>query len=145
MNEEKCFEKYAYALSIKIMENTSSDNPFSGNAIIDDEEQMLLYTVIYYFANNENISTSELIKSIKDIINKIDDIEDFHNSFINANSVEVKSMYLNSYYYEVWDEYIANKEEKEWVLITFKMALKGVKYRVNLYSIEQLVDIVSRK
>jgi hypothetical protein len=147
MSKENVYENINYPMAQRIIESTN--NIGNGNQFFDRAEESLLSMFIFYLKEVEKkTSISEVLFGVNTMFEHINNIEDFHNLFMNIKDESLKSVYTKSSFYATYNEYSersigmtkeeANKENG-WLLNGFNTTLSGLKYRFKRNDIGNLI------
>lgn len=117
----------------------STDKNRSSNEYFDRLEESLLSMLIFYCKEVKKKHRLGVIVDVIFMIEDINNIEDFHNLFINIDDETLRSVYTKSYYYATYVEYSeisigmtkdeAN-EENGWLQNYFNATLSSLKQRL---------------
>lgn len=117
----------------------STDKYRSNNKFFDRSEESLLSMLIFYCKEVKKKHRLEVIVEVLFMLEDINNIEDFHNLFINIDDESLKSVYTKSFYFATYVDYSEKSigmtkeeasEENEWLLNYFNATLSSLKNRL---------------
>lgn len=131
------YEDIKYDLAEIMIKNTDKNR--SSNEFFDRSEESLLSMLIFYCKEVKKKHRLGVIVEVIFLLEDINNIEDFHNLFINIDDESLKSVYTKSYYYATYVDYSEKsigmtkeeaKEENGWLLNYFNATLSSLKQRL---------------
>ena len=144
------YKNINYPMAQRII-NITNNTIGGGDAFFDTAEESLLSMFIFYFKEVKmKKSITEVLLGINNILKNINNIEDFHNLFIDIKDEYLKCIYTKSYFYGIYTDFSKRsfgmtKEEASrkngWLLNSFNITLVKLKDRFKRNDIEYLIKV----
>lgn len=154
------YKNINYPMAQRIIESTNN-TVGGGDPFFDTAEESLLSMLIFYFKEVEKKeSISEVLLGVNNMLENINNIDDFNDLFINIKDESLKYVYTKSYFYATYTDYSKasvgmTKEEgrkkNRFLLNSFNLTLSRLKSRfketdiVNLIKTEEIKNSVINK
>lgn len=142
------YKNFNYSIAQRIIESTNNTIG-GGDSFFDEAEETLLSMLIFYLKEVEKKEAiSEVLLDVNNIFENINNIEDFHNLFMDIKDESLKCVYTKSYFYATYSDYskisvgMTTEEARKkngWILNGFNIALSRLKCRFERTGIENII------